>query len=114
VTDETTAAEVARELATWRQDVRDDFREVRDLIGATARNAVAADVYRSDQQLTAERLQVMRADLDRMDKDHADERAAAQRWRDRLDDRRKWIIAGVILPIGGLLVEIIFALKGGK
>ena len=114
MTDDPTPGEIERALSQFREDHRDDLRDIRATVEATSRQAVNANVYRADQRLVEERLRAMREDLTRMDTDHAGERAAARAWRERLDERRKWLIAGVILPIGGLLVEIIFALRGGK
>jgi hypothetical protein len=109
-----TPAEVDRALAQFRADVRDDLAELRTSIERVIRDSVTAPVYQADQRLTEERNRALRADLDRMQNEHAEERAAAIKWRERRDAGRRWLIAAVLLPVGGLLVEIIFAIRGGK
>jgi hypothetical protein len=110
VPDEPTPGEVDRAFQRFRLDTRDDLRAIHDLLGLVVR----LDVYGSDQRAVDERLRAIREDLARIDTDHQAERKEAQEWRDRRDAARKWLIAGVLLPIGGLLIEIIFAVRGGK
>jgi hypothetical protein len=109
-----TPGEIERALALFRADVRDDLGELRKTIEQLVRDSVTAAVYQADQRLAEERFRTLRADVDRESREHAAERAAAVGWRERRDAGRRWLIAAVLLPVGGLAVELITILRGAK
>lgn len=108
MSDEPTAGEVSRQLAELRADNRDEHSQIR----ASLRHKVDRPVYDADMRLWKERYDQLRADMKQQAEDHEAERKAFADWREKRDNARKWIIGGLILPVGGIVVEII-SLMGG-
>lgn len=106
--DEPTPGEVSRAFAELRQDNRDEHERLRR--GLT--HKVDRQVYEADMRRWDDRYAQLRDDMRRQAEDHETERKAFQDWRDKRDQARKWIIASLILPIGGIVVEIISLLGG--
>ena len=109
MSNEPTPGEVARALDQFRRDVHDDFEtlhsDLRDGLAGVKNRIIFRDVYDADERRRQDELAALRATLDT-------ERKAAQAWRDKRDANRKWLISAVVLPIGGVIVEIINLLKG--
>lgn len=114
-----TASEVQRELDRLRQDTHDDFVDLRaELAGFKAR-VVFSDVYASNQLRRSDQIAVLREAINRIEaarkaeQEKAEqERTQAQADRDKRAANRKWYIAALIIPIGGIVVELINVLRG--
>jgi hypothetical protein len=110
VADEPTPAEVTRRLDDFKDDVREDLRELRARFDRT----VASDVYTADNRARDEREGALAARV----KELEDQRDAAERRSEdskrRLAESRRWLIAAVLLPLGTAIAEIVITLRGGK
>lgn len=98
--DEPTPGEVSRAIERLLLDNRDEHERLRRGLG----HKVDRDVYEADKRRWDDRYDTIQTDLAR-------ERDDFQKWRDRRDEWRKWIIGLCILPVGGLIVEIISLLR---
>jgi len=115
---EPTPGEVSRALDRFRADVHDDFddlrRDLRDGMSGVLAQIIGRDVYAANERRREEELSSLRqaitaqADALRIQAEAtSQERDAWQQWRDRRDANRKWIISAFLLPVGGIVVEII-------
>ncbi len=106
-----TPGEIGRALDQFRRDVHDDFddlrRDLRDGQASVKTRIIFRDVYDADEHRRQGELQVMREAIALAREAAAAERKAAQQWRDKRDSNRKWLIGAVLLPIGGVIVELI-------
>ena len=105
--DEPTAGEVSRQITAFQQSNRDDHERLR---GSVA-HKVDRDVYDADMRLWQDRWNGLKGDMKRQADADERERENAQKWRERRDANRKWYIAAIILPIGGIVVELINLLR---
>ncbi len=108
---EPTPGEVGRALDQFRRDVHDDFddlrRDLRDGLASVKNRVIFRDTYAADELRRQGELQALRDGIKLARDAAAAERKAAQQWRDKRDSNRKWLIGAVLLPIGGVIVELI-------
>lgn len=112
MTSEPTPSEVQRELDRFRQDVRDDLVELRNDLATLKARIVFADVYAANERRRDDAVTAVKESLARFETALTEDRKAARDWRERRDSNRKWLIAAVVLPIGGVIAELITALRG--
>lgn len=98
--DEPTPGEVSRAIERLLLDNRDEHDRLRHSLN----HKVDRDVYDADMRRWEDRYGTLQANL-------AAERQAFQAWRDKRDAARKWLIGLVIVPIGGIVVELINLLR---
>jgi hypothetical protein len=112
---EPTPGKVSRALDRFRADVHADFedlrRDMRDGMAGVKVRIIFRDVYDADELRRHGELQVLRDALKALTDSMTAERQIAQAWWERRGQNRKWLIAAVILPICGVLVEVINLLR---
>jgi hypothetical protein len=90
VPDVPTAAEIGRRLDDFKIEYREDRRDLQHQLNSL----VSSGVYTADKSSLSAQIDALRKDIER--------RA----------DSRKWLIAGVIVPLGIEIVTVYIALKG--
>ena len=98
-----TTGEIGRAIADMRQDNRDEHERLRRGLN----HKLDREVYEADLRRWDDRYQALGESIRQQQRDNDNERKAFQEWREKRDAARKWIIGALILPLGGILVEII-------
>lgn len=112
MTGEPTAGEVDRALRQFREDIRDDLRD----LSAQVRDLGAQLNARLDKMVT---LDVYHADKLRADERHIDLRDEVRDLRVKRDGdakarttERRWVMGAIILPLGAIVVEVWMKVTG--
>ncbi|HET9893711.1 MAG TPA: hypothetical protein VFQ44_02010 [Streptosporangiaceae bacterium] len=112
---EPNASEVQRDLDRFRADVRDDLRDLRlefrtDLAAHKGR-VVYRDVYAANERRRDDEITALRKEIGEVSDDLDKEKQAADAREERRRANRKWVIAAIILPIGGIIAELWTAIR---
>lgn len=112
--DEPSLGELGRLIQALRGDVRDDMANISSRLD----RLVSADVYAAEKAALEKDISDLSKDVDRLSaKQQQDINNIHEHHRketDRVTQTRRWLIATVIVPLFGIIVPLLVALKGAK
>lgn len=112
--DEPSLGELGRLIQALRGDVRDDMAGINSRLD----RLVSADVYAAEKAAMETRINDIAKDLETANTKHTADvdklHELRQKDADRVTQTRRWLIASVIVPLFGIIVPLLVALKGVK